>query len=222
MRTRLSRRGLFVSLALFPLAGAANDALVGDWMLELTGKGPRLVGQLTLGRQGDTWVAHVEGGPAEVRVDGDNLDVRIDSRDLAGFVFYRRLSGRYADGKLSGTFTIEGATEDPEPGGQWTGVRKLPDRAPEPPRPVDVSGIWTPAPGVDFRKYTMDLTDKAQAWFEGYLMHYDQPNVRCVSPGIVAMVAWGAYPFEILADDGRLTFIYEVESEVRRIFLDGR
>jgi hypothetical protein len=36
------------------------------------------------------------------------------------------------------------------------------------------------------------------------------------------MVAWGGYPFEILASDNRLTFLYEVDSEVRRIFLDGR
>jgi len=207
---------------LLPLTGYANDDLAGDWMLELTGNGPRLVGQMSLVRDGDAWQARVEGGPAEVRVTGDEIDVRIDSRDLAGFVFYRHLTGRYADGELAGTFTIEGATEDPEPAGTWTGVRKAPERPRQPPRPVEVSGIWTPAPGVDFRKYTMDLTDKAQAWFEGYLMHYDQPNVRCVSPGIVAMVAWGAYPFEILSDDERLTFIYEVESEVRRIFLDGR
>jgi hypothetical protein len=36
------------------------------------------------------------------------------------------------------------------------------------------------------------------------------------------MVAWGAYPFEILESEERLTFIYEFDSEVRRIFLDGR
>ena len=36
------------------------------------------------------------------------------------------------------------------------------------------------------------------------------------------MVAWGGYPMEILASENRLTFIYEVESEVRRIFLDGK
>jgi len=46
--------------------------------------------------------------------------------------------------------------------------------------------------------------------------------VRCVSPGITTVVAWGAYPFEILPGEDRLTFIYEFDSEVRRIFLDGR
>jgi len=68
----------------------------------------------------------------------------------------------------------------------------------------------------------MDLTPAAETWHAEYMMHYDQPNVRCVSPGITAMVAWGAYPFEILASEDRLTFIYEFDSEVRRVFLDGR
>ena len=75
---------------------------------------------------------------------------------------------------------------------------------------------------MDFRKYSMDLTPAAEEWYAGYLMHYDQPNVRCVSPGITAMIAWSGYPFEILESENRLTFIYEVESEVRRVFLDGR
>lgn len=68
----------------------------------------------------------------------------------------------------------------------------------------------------------MDLTPEARAWHEGYLLHLDQPNVRCVSPGIVAMIAWSAYPSEWLINEGRITIIYEVGSEVRRIYLDGR
>ena len=68
----------------------------------------------------------------------------------------------------------------------------------------------------------MDLTDKAKLWHKDYLDHYDQPNVRCVSPGIVAMVAWGAYPFEILESENKYSFLYEVDSEVRRIFKDSR
>ena len=37
-----------------------------------------------------------------------------------------------------------------------------------------------------------------------------------------AMVAWGGYPFEVLESVNRLTFLYEVDSEVRRIYLDDR
>lgn len=191
-------------------------------MLKLDGDGPPIIGMLTLQPSGEAWVGHVEGGPVTVTIDGNSIEVIIDSRDLAGFVFNRRLTGTFSDQSMSGSFTIEGATEDPEPGGDWTASRKPAERPRQPPQPVDISGIWTPAPGIDFRKYSMDLTTKAQEWFDGYLMHYDQPNVRCVSPGIVAMVAWGAYPMEIIASENRLTYLYEVGSEVRRIHLDGK
>ncbi len=123
---------------------------------------------------------------------------------------------------MSGTFTIEGATENPEHGGYWVATRKKEKNEKLPPNPQNLSGIWTPAPGVDFRKYSMDLTEKAQNWHNDYIDHYDQPNVRCVSPGIVAIVAWGAYPFEILKSEERLTFLYEVDSEVRRIFMNDK
>ncbi len=200
----------------------AQSSPQGDWMLHLDGDGPPIIGMLTLQRSGEAWIGHVEGGPVSVTIDENAIEVIIDSRDLAGFVFNRHLTGTFSDHSMSGSFTIKGATEDPEPGGHWTASRKPAERPRQSPQPVDISGIWTPAPGVDFRKYSMDLTAKAQEWFNGYLMHYDQPNVRCVSPGIVAMVAWGAYPMEIIASENRLTYLYEVGSEVRRIYLDGK
>ena len=207
--------------ALWTDAVDANENLAGDWMLELTGSGPTIIGMLSLRHSDGDWVGHVEGGPVDVTVDGDALTVVIDSRDLQGFVFDRILTGRLSDGQIAGRFEISGATYGDEPGGKWTATPKLPERPRAAAAPVDLSGTWKPAPGIDFRKYSMDLTPEADAWFDGYLMHYDQPNVRCVSPGIVAMVAWGGYPMEILEQDDRLTFLYEVESEVRRIFLDG-
>lgn len=191
-------------------------------MLELTGEGPPIIGMLSLRQTADTWIGHVEGGPVSVEIVRGTIEIVVDSRDLAGFVFNRRLTGEYTASSMSGSFTIEGATEDPEPGGQWTATRKAPERPRQPPRPVDISGIWTPAPGIDFRKYSMDLTDAAREWHADYVMHYDQPNVRCVSPGIIAMVAWGAYPFEIVGSGERLTFLYEVDSEVRRVFLGDK
>jgi hypothetical protein len=203
-------------------ASYAGEPPEGDWMLELTGEGPRIIGMLSLRRSAEGWQGHVEGGPIDVDVDGDGVRFVIDSRDLQGFTFNRVLTGTLGDATMSGSFEIEGATYDGEPGGRWTAVPKPPDPPRRPPAPADLSGTWQPAPGIDFRKYSMDLTPTAEEWFAGYLMHYDQPNVRCVSPGIVAMVAWGGYPMEILADDDRVTFIYEVESEVRRVFLDGR
>lgn len=110
----------------------------------------------------------------------------------------------------------------PEAGGKWMAIRKVPKNKLLPPKAVDITGIWTPAPGVDFRKYSMDLTEKAKLWHKDYIDHYDQPNVRCVSPGIVAISAWGAYPFEILKSEERFTFLYEVDSEVRRVYMNKK
>ncbi|MEM9208365.1 MAG: hypothetical protein AAGA61_03915 [Pseudomonadota bacterium] len=199
-----------------------DHRLEGGWWLELSGDFAPIFGDLTLRQTADGWQGHVEGGPVDVSVEGKNVRLVIDTRDLQGFTFDRVLTGQFDGERLSGTFEIQGSTYAEEPGGIWSAVRKAPLPPPRPPAPVDLSGIWKPAPGVDFRKYTMDLTPKAQDWHDDYLMHYDQPNVRCVSTGIVAMVAWGFYPMEILSAPDRLTFIYEVESEVRRVFLDDR
>ena len=213
---------LFASTIFQPVVVHSQSSLQGQWMLDLAGEGPPIVGMLTLQESAHGWVGHVDGGPVSVATENDAIEIVIDSRDLAGFVFDRRLVGNFSDVAMSGSFTIEGATEDPEPGGKWTATRKAPERSRLPPDPVDISGIWTPAPGIDFRKYSMDLTDAASEWHADYVMHYDQPNVRCVSPGIVAMVAWGGYPFEIIGSEERLTFLYEVDSEVRRIFLGDK
>ena len=205
------------------LSGAADaqEAPAGDWMITLSGDGPTITGALSLSQRGGRWVGYVEGGPVEVTVEGDAVEIVVDSRDLQGFVFNRVLTGSFDDNAMRGTFEIAGATYSDQPGGNWIAVRRPPESPRRAPAPVDLSGTWKPAPGVDFRKYSMALTEQAQAWFDGYLMHYDQPNVRCVSPGIVAMVAWGGYPMEILTAKNRLTFLYEVDSEVRRVFLDG-
>ena len=198
----------------------ANPAMEGDWMLEIVPTGAPIIGLLEVEPNGDNWEAFVEGGPAPVHIDGDSITVDIDSRDLRGFVFVLKLDGHLEGEKLSGSYTIESDAEVSFSPGTWSATRYTPEARPTKPAPVDLSGIWKPAAGVDMRKYSMDLTPAAKSWHDGYLMHYDQPNVRCISPGIVAMVAWGGYPFEVLESENRLTFLYEVDSEVRRIFLD--
>jgi hypothetical protein len=209
-------------LASWASLAAANPAMEGQWMLEIRPDGAPVIGLLEVERDGQAWRAFVEGGPAPIVVDGDRIAIDIDSRDLRGFIFIVKLEGTIAGDTLSGVYTVESDAEVPFTPGTWSAERYVPAPRPDAPAPVDISGIWKPAPGVDIRKYSMTLTPKAQAWHDGYLMHYDQPNVRCISPGIVAMVAWGGYPFEVLESDQRLTFLYEVDSEVRRIFLDGR
>ncbi len=200
----------------------ANPALEGDWMIELKPKGAPIIGLLQLERDGDNWQAFVEGGPAPVRIDGDDIEVAIDSRDIRGFVFVMRLTGKIDGDQIAGTYTVESEARVNVSDGTWQGARYAAVARSTEAKPVDMTGIWKPAPGIDFRKYTMDLTPAADAWLNDYMMHYDQPNVRCASPGITAMVAWGGYPFEILASENRLTFIYEFDSEVRRVFMDGR
>ena len=67
----------------------------------------------------------------------------------------------------------------------------------------------------------MALTDDGKAWLESYLPYYDQPDVRCASIGLPALATY-SFPFEILESENRLTFIYEYQSRVRRVWLDGR
>ncbi|MAD28895.1 MAG: hypothetical protein CMP00_04420 [Woeseiaceae bacterium] len=229
----------FISIYLVTISPLmAKTSVEGKWMLILNGgKGQidnsvvigaptdnkaAIIGELSLSQINEKWMGHVEGGPVDVKIDDNVIEIVVDSRDLAGFVFFRRLKGNFSTKEMSGTFTIEGTTETPEAGGKWIAIRKDPNNELLPPKPVDISGLWTPAPGVDFRKYSMDLTEKAKLWHKDYIDHYDQPNVRCVSPGIVAISAWGAYPFEILKSEERLTFLYEVDSEVRRIYMNKK
>jgi len=209
-------------LVLLADTGLANPDLAGDWMIELTNSRSQVIGLLQIENDDGEWRAWVEGGPAPVTVDGDSLTIRVDSRDIRGFVFDYALTGTLEGGELDGDYTIESDAEVRIPPGTWTGARYVPETRSVEPEPFDLSGTWVPAFGIDFRKYAMDLTPAAEAWHEQYLPHYDQPNVRCVSPGIVAMVAWGGYPFEVLDTGDRLTFLYEFDSQVRRIFLDGR
>jgi hypothetical protein len=232
LKKSTSRIIIFISTLLLTASGFGQDTIEGDWMLYLYGPGignpdpnvakPSIEGKLSLNQAGRDWIGHVEGGPVSVEIKGNQIEILVDSRDLAGFRFFRRLQGEFTAQAMVGSFTIEGYTEQPEPGGTWTAERFKATPPSQSIDPVDITGIWTPAPGVDFRKYSMDLTDEAGRWFKDYLAHYDHPNVRCVSPGIVAMVAWGAYPFEILESMDRLTFLYEVDSEVRRIYMNGK
>jgi hypothetical protein len=192
-------------------------------MLTLDAPPAELYALLELEPADSGWVGHVEGGPVPVKIDGDEIEIVVDSRDIAGFVFERRLTGRLNGEMIEGNVTVVGEADSAENGSTWTANRVVSESGSIPaPDPVDLSGMWVPASGADIRKYRMDQTPSAQAWHDGYLMHLDQPNLRCVSPGIVAMIGWAAYPSEWLVDEDRITILYEVESSVRRIYLDGR
>lgn len=195
----------------------------GAWMVTLDVPPADIIGVLEIEAAGSGWSAWVEGGPAGLSIDGRSIEVVVDSRDIAGFVFERKLVGTLSGDRIQGTLTVVGNDESPENGASWVAVRapEMSDGTDDP-RPVDLAGVWVPATGVDFRKYSMDLTPAAEAWHSDYLFHLDQPNVRCVSPGLVALNAWGGYPQEWLQREDRITALFEVGSEVRRIYLDGR
>ena len=212
-------------LGIAPVADAQDEsAFAGEWMVSLELPPADIVALLQIERRNGEWAGWLEGGPVSLDIDGRRIEVIADSRDIAGFVIERRLVGTLSGSVIEGTLSIVGNDASPENGTSWHAMRVARDANTQrqPPQPVDLSGIWVPGPGVDFRKYSMDLTPEAEAWHADYLFHLDQPNVRCVSPGLVALIGWSGYPQEWLQDDNRLTMLFEVGSEVRRVYLDGR
>ena len=220
MQTRIIFLLALGVLLLRPLA-YAND-IEGRWMLSLQDKKRTLVGLLEIEKDGDGWVAYLEGGPTTVETDGDNVVIIADSRDIRGFVFNRKMTGKIDGDSMSGTYTQEGAAASKEEPGPWRAVREpSQDKMASPPKPVDISGTWTATQELDFRKYTMALTPAGEEWLESYLPYYDQPDVRCTSIGLPALTTY-SFPFEIIESDNRYTMIYEYKSKVRRIWMDGR
>lgn len=216
--------GLLLALVVSASAFAAETDFAGDWMLYLTDDDRTLVGRLEFESENGRLAAWLEGGPVRFEIDGNAITLWADSRDVRGFVFDRKLTGTLQENTMSGRYTQEGAAAQKEEGGPWRAERvadQSEPQAPAPPDPVDLSGTWTATQELDFRKYTMALTDAGEAWLQQYLPYYDQPDVRCTSIGLPALVTY-SFPFEVVASANRLTFIYEYQSRVRRVWLDGR
>jgi len=202
---------LFVS----PLA-SAQENIEGRWLLSLQDKQRTLVGLLEIEKSDTGLVAYLEGGPASVEIDGNNVVITADSRDVRGFVFDRRMTGTIDGDLMNGTYAQVGAAAQKEKPGPWRAVREesvADDKLA--PSPVDLTGTWVATQELDFRKYTMALTQAGEEWLEVYLPYYDQPDVRCTSVGLPALATY-SFPFEIIASDNRLTMIYEYQSNVRR------
>lgn len=227
-----SRRALALILALVALlvAGmqmtlADDNQFAGEWMLTI--EAPNVVpyqGLLEISRQGDTWVAYVENGPAPIKIDGNKIVLTLDTRDRQGFQFERRLEGMLEDGKMSGVMHSVGilktAAEYGEDGSPWRAVRldSIPPRKSDH-TIEDFEGTWVGIRGVDLRKYTMDLTPSAKEWHDGYDARMDEPQKRCVSPGLIATTTW-IFPFEIIVSENRLTMMYEVFGLSRRVHMN--
>ena len=209
-------------------AGAKADVdLAGRWLLtiDIPDAAP-LTGQLDIEHANGEWSAWVENGPAPITVNGDQVEITVDSRDRQGFRFQRVLHGEYDGEALSGVMKsvdiLESAAEFGEDGSAWSAVR-LESVTTEaiPAELEDFGGTWIGIRGVDFRKYSMDLTAAGQAWIDEYDARMDEPQKRCVSPGLVAAVTW-IFPFELIvgADKNRLTMLYEAFGLARRVFME--
>jgi hypothetical protein len=184
-----------------------------------------LIGRLDIEKTATGWRAWVENGPAPVTIDDDSIALDIDSRDRQGYVFHRNLEGTLEDGVISGVMrsldVLDTAAEYGEDGSSWSATRMEDEPGGEPDHSLDdFAGIWVGLRGVDLRKYTMDLTPQAKEWVAGYDPRMDEPQKRCVSPGLVAAATW-IFPFEILVTKDRLTMLYEVYGLSRRVFMAG-
>ena len=215
---------MLVGVAADP-ATAEEERFAGKWMMNVVIPGAEpLVGLLEIVEEDGEWVAYVENGPAPLKIDGNKIEVEVDTRDRQGFRFQRLLQGELNDDQLAGVLhsidILESAAEYGEDGSLWTAVRadSMPARK-SAATLEDFGGTWVGIRGVDFRKYTMDMTDSAKEWLSGYDARMDEAQKRCVSPGLVAAATW-IFPFEIIVSPQRLTMMYEVFGLSRRIFID--
>ena len=217
-------------LAVNVIAQPAKNTLSGQWMLELEQPGGALVGLLEINNKDDRIQGFVEGGPIDVSIQGQSIELKIDSRDAGARRFERILTGTLKKGaggqwQMQGTYLSTAIGSEKMAPRAW---RAEPysenDASPAKniaPKPVDLSGIWNPGTGIDMRKYSMDLTEKAQQWVAGYDPNMDQPPLRCLSPGLVQLFGY-VYPLEIVHAKDRIFIINEGYGQVRQIYLDGR
>lgn len=204
------------------LAAGANDKFIGRWMLTLKEPAGDLQGLLEIREENGTLVGRVEGGPIQLTTHGNGIQMIVDSRDAGARTFDRTFTGTIENGHLAGTYSSNEAGRSKAPPRNWHGApfveEKTSGRKPE---PVDLSGVWSPSPLADMRKYSMDLTPQAEEWVKNYDPELDQPALRCVSPGLAALFGW-VYPFEIVQTKNEVIFFYEGYGQVRRVHTDGR
>jgi hypothetical protein len=207
---------------------AADSEFAGRWHLTIDAPGVvPYVAQLDIEEHDGDAHAWVENGPAPVDIDGKGITLRIDARDRQGFRFVRVLKGELEGDRVSGTLRTEGiletAAEFGEDGSPWSAVRAetVHERDSSGYTLSDFAGTWVGIRGRDLRKFTMDLTESARDWVAAYDARMDEPQKRCVSPGLVAATTW-IFPFELLVNDNgaRLTMIYEAFGLHRRIFMN--
>lgn len=86
----------------------------------------------------------------------------------------------------------------------------------------DLSGIWEPvAWATEGWPTDPPYTDAGRTAQDAWAAAPDDdPSHRCLIP--LGRILSGPFPFEIIQQESRATFIYEYEHQVRRVFMDGR
>ena len=220
--SQMLRINLSIILILTLIAkNSMSSDINGVWRISLQDGERTLIGDLEIETTDSRLTGYLEGGPVDIRVFGENnIEIIADSRDVRGFIFNRRMTGTFEKNAMSGTYQQEGAAAQKEEPGSWKAVRnRLLIKESEQSNPYDISGTWAATQEMDFRKYTMSLTQNGENWLQSYMPYYDQPDVRCTSIGLPALITY-SFPFEIIESEGRYTMLYEYQSKVRRIWME--
>ena len=220
------RFAILTALTLSLPVYSQDVSFAGQWLLNVQIPAEPLVGLLEIERDAENWVAWVEGGPAPVHIDGNEIEILVDSRDRQGFLFQRKLIGTLENGRINGKMqsidVVETAAEFGEDGSLWTAVPFIAQAPEEPITDLsELAGIWAPLRGLDFRKWTTAMTPAAKAWHAEYDARMDEPQKRCVSPGLYSAITW-SFPFEIVVDDDKVVMLYEAFNLLRRVYTDER
>ncbi len=204
--------------AVLPASAVAAEAdFIGKWLIALDHRPGVRYGTLEIVEADGGLEGYVDGGPVDVSIDGDRISFPFDWEDGGGLHHVTRVQGMLADGAITGEMRQDGETT-----GSWRAEPR--EQVPglgEPPRPVDLSGIWDMQSYDGTAKYTFDMTERAEAFQEGFDPRLDDPALRCVSDGLVR-VTGGPFAKEIIEQEDHITILYEDMHEVRRIYTDGR
>lgn len=194
-------------------SATCHAQLAGEWMLTIN-HGVERLGVITFEQVGDRIEAFVDGGPAELNLNDNQFEMTVDYRDGGGRYLIRNFTGTLSGDILRGTLEAihDGST------GTWTAVRANPQQVLNA-DPIDISGKWSRI-SAGMEKVNLDYTSSAQTLVDNYVF-WDDPGLRCISPGLVRLSGW-PYPMEIIQGEDQITILYESFREVRRIYMDGR
>jgi len=214
----LKRLILATCILVIPVIAVPQEReFVGEWLLWLENDnriGVPAVGSLVIEEAGDSLAVYIDGGSVNLlELDGNRIRFDFDWSDLPDLVHLSILEGTLQSGVIEGR-----ATENGEDRGAWRATR-IPPRAPLPPDPVDLTGLWG-RPAI-LSKHEFELTEAGEASNATYDPTIDDPILRCVSDGLIRM-SHGPFSIEVAERAGRIIVLHEDLHEVRRIYLDGR